>query len=140
MSLHTFTMTSKLRLEMLETCYLLKYIDKKDSPGKFSNPWSIRQALIYQKSNLVTKQDTYIFTRLSELLGENFRNLLSKRSVKERGPKIPHWSEIHTMAFKSAVVNWREYINWLDGDVSQLVSCSFFLPTINYEIAPLNGF
>lgn len=108
------------RLEEIETCYLLKYVDKKDSPGKFSNPWSIRQALIYQKSNLLTNQDTYIFTRLSELLGEKFRDLLSKTKVKARGPRMLHWSEIHTMAFKSVVANWREYINWLDGDVSQL--------------------
>jgi hypothetical protein len=110
-----------------ETAYLLKYVDKKDSPKDFSNPWSIRQALIYQKSNLVTNQDTYIFMRLSELLGARFGDILSKRRAQERGVKFLHWSEIHTMAFQSVVVNWREYINWLDGDVSQLVSSSIFV-------------
>jgi len=110
-----------------ETAYLLKYVDKKDSPQDFSNPWSIRQALIYQKSNIITNQDTYIFMRLSELLGARFGDILSKRRARERGVKFLHWSEIHTMAFKSVVVNWREYINWLDGDVSQLVSSSIFV-------------
>jgi hypothetical protein len=109
-----------------ETAYLLKYVDKKDSPKEFSNPWSIRQALIYQKSDITASQDTYIFMRLSELLGERFRDLLSKRKARERGVRFLHWSEIHTMAFRSVVANWREYINWLDGDVSQLVSSPIF--------------
>lgn len=109
-----------------ETAYLLKYVDKKDTPKDFSNPWSIRQALIYQKSNFITSQDAYIFMRLSELLGSRFGDILSNRRARERGLKFLHWSEIHTMAFKSVVVSWREYINWLDRDVSQLVSSSIF--------------
>jgi hypothetical protein len=64
--------------------------------------------------------------RLSELLGSRFGDILSNRRARERGLKFLHWSEIHTMAFKSVVVSWREYINWLDGDVSQLVSSSIF--------------
>jgi hypothetical protein len=95
-----------------ETAYLLKYVDKKASPKDFSNRWSIRQALIYHKSNLTTSQDTYILMRLSKLLGDMFRDLLSKRRAQERGVGFLRWSEIHTMAFSSVVVNWREYINW----------------------------
>ena len=119
------------RLTMdIETAYLLKYVDKKEAPKEFSNPWSIRQALIYQKSNIKTEQDTYIFIRLSELLGERFRDLLSKRRAEERGLRILHWTEVHVMAFKSVIENWREYINWLDGDVSQLVSSYIWQPIL----------
>lgn len=106
----------------VETSYLLKYVDKKDSPGKFSNPWSIRQALIYQEINFMTNEDTYILIRLSQLLGRRFQDLLNQRKLEERGVRMLHWSEIHIMAFGSVVANWREYVNWLDGDVSQLVS------------------
>jgi hypothetical protein len=113
---------------MVETNYLLKYVDKKESAGTFSNPWSIRQALVYQNSDLEAGRDTYIFIRVSELLGDRFRDLLSKRKAREMGPRMLHWSEIHSMVFKSVIVNWREYINWLDRDVSQLVSLTIFIP------------
>ena len=114
-----------------ESVYLLKYVDLKDVPstpaspaalpaGKFTNPYSIRQALIYHTFDLTANNETYIFIRLSELLGSRFRSLLSKSRAVTEGIQQPHWTEIQSLCFSSVVDNWREYINWIDEQVSIL--------------------
>jgi len=109
-----------------EMCYLLKYVDKKENANKASNPWSIRHALIYQKSALETESNEYIFARLSDFLGETFRSLLSKTRAQIPPITSPHWTEIQALCFRSVINNWRSYINWIDQEVSVIVSLSHF--------------
>lgn len=111
-------------LKVAEMCYLLKYVDKKEKPGKTSNPWSIRQALIYQKSRLDTGSNEYIFVRLPELLGDMFRSLLSKSRAQTSTTTSPNWTEVQSLCFRSVIGNWRSYINWIDQEVSVIVSIS----------------
>jgi hypothetical protein len=103
-----------------ESCYLLKYVEKKDTAIKGSNPWSIRQALIYQKCNLELKENNYIFIRLSDLLGGQFGRIL--RRTENSVTRTPHWTDIQELCLQSTVESWRQYINWLDQEVSVLVS------------------
>jgi len=107
---------------MPELCYLLKYVDKKEKPGKASNPWSIRQALVYQKSSLERGCNEYIFVRLSEFLGDMFKSLLSKSRAQTSLTASPHWTEVQALCFRSVIANWRSYINWIDQEVSLIVS------------------
>jgi hypothetical protein len=60
--------------------------------------------------------------RLSDLLSNIFQSLLSKKRAQKEGVKRIHWTEVHALCFRSVVENWREYKNWLDRDVSLLVS------------------
>jgi hypothetical protein len=96
----------------------------KESPPASSNPWSIRQALIYQKSMPDTGQDSYIFVRLPDLLGRQFNKILRKTEAGKTALKPLHWTQIQVMCLRSVGDNWRQYINWLDQEVSILV-CRF---------------
>jgi len=106
----------------LESCYLLKYVDARETARVSDNPWSIRQALIYQKTAPKTHEDTYIFVRLSETLGDQFGRLLSKKRFAEQGMRPPpHWTDIQALCIESLADKWRQYINWLDQEISVLV-------------------
>jgi hypothetical protein len=100
-------------------------VDARDNPRASDNPWSIRQALIYQKTVPKAHENTYIFVRLSETLGNQFSKLLSKKRFTEQVTKLPqHWTEIQALCIESLGDKWREYINWLDQEVSVLVRIS----------------
>lgn len=69
-----------------------------------------------------TGLDSYILIRLSKLLGKQFSALLRKTGNEKPIPKQLHWTDIQVMCFLSVLDNWRQYINWLDEEVSALVS------------------
>jgi hypothetical protein len=74
-----------------------------------------------------TNRHDYIFIRLSDLLGSQFSRLLKQN--RDTFIRPVHWTEIQTICFQSTVESWREYINWLDQEVSILVSsiCVLFV-------------
>ncbi|KAI9744085.1 MAG: hypothetical protein M1818_002237 [Claussenomyces sp. TS43310] len=114
---HSITLSPDRDPKTLESCYLLKYVDLKDSPGSSKNPWSIRQALIYQKSIFESAQDTFLFIRLPQVLSEQFGRLLNKN---RKDLSTPHWTQVQLLCLRSVAHNWRQYINWLDEQVSIL--------------------
>lgn len=105
----------------LESCYLLKYIDKRDGIKQGANPWAIRHALIYQKVDRMGSRTSHLLARLptavSKLLGASLRESSGGGSVF-----VQDWSHLHTTCFSTIKDNLRQFINYLDHEVTDLAS------------------
>lgn len=108
------------RLIGLELCYILKYVEKHEDPGPTINPWSIRQVAVYQRFNLTSLESYQIFVRLSVAMQEGLYNALQKNPGREC-EFISQWQNVHTLILKTLNANWRQYVNYLDEEVSKIV-------------------
>ncbi len=108
-------------LTVSETCYLLKYVQMHDDDGPTINPWTIRQAALYQKIEVKSLESHHIFVRLSTAMQEALQHSLQHRSDQEF-KFICRWERVHVLLLKTLNANWRRYINYLDEEVSKIVS------------------
>ncbi|CAF3524697.1 unnamed protein product [Fusarium graminearum] len=103
-----------------ESCYLLKYIDRRDGIKQGANPWAIRNALIYQKVNRIDSRTSHLLARLptavSRLLGTSLRESGGGDSVF-----VQDWSHLHTTCFSNIKDNLRQFINYLDHEITDLL-------------------
>ncbi|RFN51777.1 hypothetical protein FIE12Z_3980 [Fusarium flagelliforme] len=103
-----------------ESCYLLKYIDRRDGIKQGANPWAIRHALIYQKVDRDDSRTSHLLARLPtaviKLLGEGLR------SSGTESVFVQDWSHLHTTSFSSIKDNLRQFINYLDQEITDLAS------------------
>ncbi|KAH7006596.1 hypothetical protein EDB82DRAFT_544376 [Fusarium venenatum] len=103
---------------VFESCYLLKYIDRRDIVRQCVNPWTIRHALIYQKFDRIDSRTSHLLARLptavSRLLGESIGN------SGEKSVFVQDWSHLHTTCFSSINDNLRKFINYLDHEITDL--------------------
>ena len=104
-----------------ETCYILKYVDEHDDVRESVNPWSIRQAMIYQQYNLTTLQSSHIMIRLSNCMELQLRTILES-DEKIRSTFNSTWTNIHLLCFGSLLGNWHQYVNYLDMNLTNLAS------------------
>ena len=106
-------------LTNLETCYMLKYVQMHED-GPAINPWSIRQAALYQKFEVKSLESHHIFVRLSSAMQEALHHAL-QRSPNKECEFISRWENVHMLFLKTLNANWRMYINYLDEEVSKIV-------------------
>ncbi|KAH7002181.1 hypothetical protein EDB80DRAFT_752508 [Ilyonectria destructans] len=106
-------------LKTIESCYLLKYVGLREGASKGTNPWSIRHALIYQKVDFDTWQTNHILVRIPE----NLENRLGESIIKDSevaGAFVRQWVQLHSMSFGSVGDNLRQFINYLDEEVTNI--------------------
>ena len=103
---------------------MLKYVEKHEDPGPTINPWTIRQAALYQKVETKTLESQHIFVRLSAAMQEALHDALQRRSPIQACDFIGRWERVHVLLLKTLNANWREYINYLDEEVTKIV-CIF---------------
>ena len=113
---------------MVESCYLLKYVEIRDCSTATINPWSIRQALIYQKSSTPDANSNHIFIRLSSDMKRLLMTALQTDTVVASS-FATCWEEIHLLFLGSLTGGWRDYINYLDGEITKLVR-----PTVDWNM------
>lgn len=100
---------------------MLKYVGLREGASKGTNPWSIRHALIYQKVDFDTRQTNHILVRIPE----NLENRLGESIIKDAevaGVFVRQWVQLHSMSFGSVGDNLRQFINYLDEEVTSIVS------------------
>ncbi len=107
-------------LTVSETCYMLKYVQMHDDDGPTINPWTIRQAALYQKIEVKSLESHHIFVRLSTTMQEALQHSLQHTSNQEF-EFICRWELVHVLLLKTLNANWRRYINYLDEEVSKIV-------------------
>lgn len=102
---------------------MLKYVEKHDdSPEVSSNPWTIRQTVIYQRFDCRSLQSNHIFVRLSMSTRCALQDVLqSDHDAGEICQFISRWGSIHVLFLRTLNENWRQYINYLDGEVESIV-------------------
>ncbi|KAL2054284.1 hypothetical protein ABVK25_005425 [Lepraria finkii] len=103
----------------IECCYMLKYVELHDDEEPTINPWTIRQVVIYQKFDLQSLESSHIFVRLSKAMAEELHDALQIN--KDRGRElVGRWDRIHILYLRTLNENWRQYINYLDEEVSKI--------------------
>lgn len=104
-----------------EICYVLKYADQHDDTKEDVNPWSIRQAMIYQQYDLTTLQSSHIMIRISNCMELQLRTILeSDEKIKSAFNRS--WTNVHLLCFGSLLGNWHKYVNYLDMKITGLAS------------------
>ena len=98
---------------------MLKYVQMHED-GPTINPWSIRQAALYQKFEVKSLESHHIFVRLSSAMQEALHEAL-QRSPNRECEFISRWENVHMLFLKTLNANWRMYINYLDEEVSKIV-------------------
>ena len=98
---------------------MLKYVELHDDPGPSISPWMIRQTVIYQKFHLKSLSSHHIFIRLSTAMQLELKNVLQK----EPNPVafVSQWENIQLLCLRTLNRDWRAYLNYLDGEVSNFV-------------------
>jgi len=105
---------------MTETSYILKVVDRHDDTRDEVNPWSIRQTAIYQKFHTTTKQSCHITVRFSIEMENRLRTIL-EGSRDKAADFNSDWKNFHLLCLRSLCESWRQYINFLDLKVTELV-------------------
>ncbi|KAK1990952.1 hypothetical protein LX36DRAFT_704992 [Colletotrichum falcatum] len=113
------TLTDGGLVSQLETCYLLKYVQRRDSAGPKAYPWSLRHSLIYQNVNLNTQTIDHILIRPPDTMDQRLAHAVGK-TPEARKAFLSDWSQIHSMSFESVDGSFRDCINQLDEEVSKL--------------------
>ena len=99
---------------------MLKYVEKHGDPDLNFNPWSIRQAAVFQRVDIQSNQDFHIFVRLSNQMKEDLMQALQRNPGKE-ADFVCKWHNIHVLFVKTLNENWRQYTRYLDEKVSDIV-------------------
>ena len=104
----------------LESCYLLKYVGKRGGATPGTNPWSIRHALIYQKTSSTTECVSNLLIRLPDKVKQQLSDCLTS---DETGPTefVNDWTRLHAACFSSVDDDMRQFINYLDEEVTKVV-------------------
>ena len=100
-----------------ESCFLWKYVEPGGSDGRY--PYSIRQTLIYQKFETKTKQSTNVIIRIPYKLAARMKSALTS-SDGNKHHLLDRWTGLQMMCAASGVDEWRDFINYLDHEVSKL--------------------
>ena len=99
---------------------MLKYVELHDDEEPTINPWTIRQVVIYQKFDFQSLESSHIFVRLSKAMAEELHDALQIN--KDRGRElVGRWDRIHILYLRTLNENWRQYVNYLDEEVSKIV-------------------
>ena len=104
---------------------MLKYVELHEDSEPSINPWAIRQALIYQKYFHQSRESSHVFVRLSSAMQLALKGVLQKSSNQD--DFISRWESVHQLFLGTLNANWRDFINYLDHEVSIIVSCMSFL-------------
>ncbi|KAH8745430.1 hypothetical protein F5882DRAFT_446440 [Hyaloscypha sp. PMI_1271] len=95
---------------LIELCYNIRYVERNDRSPK--NPWSLRQAGIYQQ--VIPDQQKSIWILLQPYLNlyDNLKEKLDERSTNGETP-IHSSHLLHLDFLFSTASNWGEYIEYL---------------------------
>ncbi|CAG1971405.1 unnamed protein product, partial [Fusarium graminearum] len=112
------TSTGSSDCATFELCYLLKYVAKVNDPSPGSFCWAIRHALVYQKVDTGTKRSSHILVRLSTPVKTALA--ASLRAEGATSIFVSDWTYLHSVCFKSVDADFRNMINFLDEEITNL--------------------
>ncbi|KAG6361627.1 hypothetical protein INS49_009854 [Diaporthe citri] len=107
------------RLSGFESCYLLKYVQKRGRARPGANPWSISQSLVYQKVSFDAERTDHILVKPSEALTSRLNHSFTQEPAVAASI-ASDWTRIHTMAFGSVDEPFRDCFNFIDEKVSEI--------------------
>lgn len=103
-----------------ESCYLLKYVQKRAQARSGVNPWSISQSLVYQKVSFGAERADHILIKPCDPFMSRLHHSLTEGSAMAASV-ASDWTRIHAMAFGSVDESFRDCFNFLDERISEIV-------------------
>lgn len=110
----------KLNCRGTESCYLLKYVQKRPRAGVGVNPWSISQSLVYQKVFCAAKRTDHLLVKPSDAFTNRLHHYLSQGHAVAANI-ASDWTRVHSMGFGSVDDSFRDCFNFLDERISEIV-------------------
>lgn len=110
-------------LSVLESCYLLKYVQKRARAKPQTNPWSISHALVYQHVTFDHKRNRsdHLLIKPSEIFTQRLNHGLTGAGQDASRDIATDWTTIHTLSFGTMDESFRECLNYLDEEISKIV-------------------
>jgi len=105
-----------------ETSYLLKYVEHN---GRIEDCWSIRQMAFYQHFNTRQNTSQSLLIQTSDQVQKRIFQLVQDGQIAS----FPnHWTFFHEVYLGTLSHNWGAYIEWIDTQLSKVVSdCTAWL-------------
>ena len=100
-----------------EICYILRKNEKHGRP-ELKDPWSLRQALVYQKYNRHTQTSVWIFIQLFKPCKAALWDKLVEQGCMRNSSKF------HTTLLEMALADWRWFFNDSRRSIEEYVSAS----------------
>ena len=110
-------LSMELTSVVAELCYLLRYPARHGR--KSGCQFSIRQMVIYQRFDRVTKKSRWIFVQAPNDFADELRSEFSSLEEQEKLSAC----NIHQRIFGVAEQEWRDYICYLEAELATLVRC-----------------
>lgn len=110
----------KLNCRETESCYLLKYVQKRAQARSGVNPWSLSQSLVYQKVSFGTERADHILIKPCDPFTSRLKHSLTEGSAMAASI-ASDWTRVHAMAFDSVDESFRDCFNFLDERISEIV-------------------
>ncbi|KAL2274874.1 hypothetical protein FJTKL_02696 [Diaporthe vaccinii] len=107
------------RLSGFESCYLLKYVQRRGRARPGANPWSISQSPLYQKVSFDAERADHILIKPSEALTSHLNHSFTQEPAVAVSI-ASDWTRVHTMAFGSVDEPFRDCFNFIDEKVSEV--------------------
>ena len=107
----------------LDVCYCVQYMEKNGRGT--GDPWSLRQAGLYQQYHVQRDTSTWILLQPSESVQR--RLLKSLKNLAEQNTASADPFRYHILILTSSLRNWNEYILDLCRQVDDLVCSEFIL-------------
>jgi hypothetical protein len=104
------------RATAIETCFLWKYVEA-GAGGRYAH--SIRQALVYQRFELAGGRSTNVLVRMPWKLAARMKGGLAP-GEGDSLHLLGRWTGVQMLCAASGMEEWRDFINYLDHEVSKL--------------------
>ncbi|KIX95278.1 uncharacterized protein Z520_09195 [Fonsecaea multimorphosa CBS 102226] len=101
----------------IETCFLWKYMQRDD--GNAQHPWTIRQALVYQKFSCLTRTSTNIFIRAPSQVTNHLKHNFTASS-ESRASTVAEWLGVQRVWMSCGTEDWRQALNYYDEQITKL--------------------
>lgn len=109
------------RCRFLELCYNIRYIDENNR-GDPKAPWSERQIAVYHQHTFASNQSAWIILQAPDRIKRQLRDFVAVASGTTF--RFLDQLSLHVMLFTSLTHGWRDYINFLESQLVELVECS----------------
>ena len=101
---------------------MIKYaeLEEPNPTASSHDPWSLRQAIVYQKYYNQSRTSEQILVRPSQAMLKSLNKTFTS-SQSDAVMYVLSWASIHATSWGAASENWRHYINYLDGKLTKVV-------------------
>ncbi|KAI3317714.1 hypothetical protein HD806DRAFT_514077 [Xylariaceae sp. AK1471] len=116
--------SSGVSKEIFEICYTVRFYERHGRGGQ--NPWSLRQAGLYQRVLVATQQASWILIQYSDTVKDAVVEKL-ERLTRDSSMMSQRQVLLHLAILTSSLQNWDEYFKYQAEELEKLEDKAYFL-------------